>query len=73
MDVPDMFEFLRNLQSLRSGLSAHAFSESNKECKKALKYFGIEDNNYIKVLEGIFIKSVYTFNTLESYFELNEE
>ena len=73
MNIPDMFEFLRNLQNLRSGLIAHTFSESNKDCKKALKYFGIESDNYAKVMEEIFVKSIYTFNTLETYFELNEE
>jgi hypothetical protein len=72
MQVPDMFEFLRNLQNLRSGLIAHTFSESNKDCEKALKYFGIESDNYVKVLEEIFVKSVFTFNTLENYFELEE-
>lgn len=72
MQIPDMFEFLRNLQNLRSGLIAHTFSESNKDCEKALKYFGIENDNYVKVLEEIFVKSVFTFNTLEKYFELKE-
>lgn len=73
INIPDMFEFLRNLQNLRSGLIAHTFSESNKDCKNALKYFGIENDNYAQVLEEIFVKSVFTFNTLEKYFELNEE
>lgn len=73
MNIPDMFKFLRNLQNLRSGLIAHTFSETNKDCKKALKYFEIEDDSYSNVLKEIFIKSVYTFNTLETYFELNEE
>ena len=71
--MPDMFKFLRNLQSLRSGLIAHTFSESNKDCQEALKYFEIESNNYMKVLEEIFIKSIYTFNTLEKHFKLNGE
>jgi len=73
MHIPDMFEFLRNLQNLRSGLIAHTFSESNKACKKAIKYFEIEEDNYEKVSEDIFVKSLFTFNTLEKYFELNEE
>lgn len=73
MNIPDLFEFLRNLQNLRSGLIAHTFSESNKDCKKAIKYFGIESDNYTKVLEEIFVKSIFTFNTLEKYFELKEE
>ena len=36
----------------------------------ALKYFKIEDDNYMEVLEEIFIKSVHKFNTLEEYFKL---
>jgi len=67
MNIPDMFVFLRNLQNLRSGLIAHTFSESNNDCKKAIEYFGISDSNYIEVLEEIFVKSVFTFNTLEKY------
>jgi len=72
MQIPDLFEFLRNLQNLRSGLIAHTFSETNKDCKKAIKYFGIENDNYMKISEEIFVKSIYTFNTLEKYFKLNE-
>jgi len=72
MQIPDLFEFLRNLQNLRSGLIAHTFSETNKDCKKAIKYFGIENDNYMKISEEIFVKSVYTFNTLEKYFILNK-
>jgi hypothetical protein len=70
MNIPDMFEFLRHLQNLRSGLIAHSFSESNKDCRNALDFFEIAGDNYIKVLENIFIKSVYTFNTLEKHFDL---
>lgn len=70
LSVPEMFEFLRNLQNLRSGLIAHSFSESNKDCKSAIKYFGLENDNYVKVLEEIFTKSIFTFNTLEKYFNL---
>lgn len=63
--VPDMIEFLRNLWDLRSGLLAHSFSNSNKKCIKAIQYFGIKDDNYIEVAKEIFVKSIYTFNTLE--------
>jgi hypothetical protein len=70
MKIPYMFEFLRNLQSLRSGLMAHSFSNSDKDCKKALAYFNLNDNNYIDVAKEIFIKSVYTLNTLEKRFEI---
>jgi hypothetical protein len=72
MRIPDMFEFLRNLQNLRSGLIAHSFSESNQDCKKAILYFGIKDDNLITVQEDILVKSIYTFNTLEKYFKLTD-
>jgi hypothetical protein len=70
--IPDMFEFLRNLQNLRSGLIAHSFSASNKECREAIVHFGIEENNLTKVFEKILINSINTFNTLEKHFELNQ-
>lgn len=63
--IPNMFEFLRMLYDLRSGLLAHSFSNSNDKCKNAIKYFNIKDDNYVEVAKKIFIKSVYTFNTLE--------
>jgi len=71
--IPKMFEFIRNLQSLRSGLIAHTFSESNKDCKKALKYFEIENDNYKEVSDKIFINSIFFFDALEEQFELNVE
>ena len=72
VESPDEFEFLRNLQDLRSGLIAHAFSKSNKKCEKAIKYFDVESDNYVEVLKVIFIKSLRIFNNLEKYLELNK-
>lgn len=72
IEMPQMFEFLRNLQSLRSGLMAHTFSKSDKNCKKALEYFKLNDDNYIEIANEIFIKSVCTLNTLEKQFELDD-
>ena len=66
--LPDMITFLRKLWDLRSGLLSHSFSNSNKDCKKAIEYFGIKSDNYIEVAKEIFIKSVYTLNTLEKRF-----
>ncbi|HUC82971.1 MAG TPA: hypothetical protein VMR70_18830 [Flavisolibacter sp.] len=66
--LPDMILFLRNLYSLRSGLLAHRFSESNAQVKKAMVYFGMGKDNYITVATDIFIKSVYTLNTLTKFF-----
>ncbi|MEN5195773.1 hypothetical protein [Sphingobacterium faecium] len=73
MSVPDLFQFLRNLQSLRSGLIAHTFSETNKDCKKAMEYFNIKENNLIQVCQEIFEKSIYTLNTLEKHFILDSD
>lgn len=72
MRIPDMFVFLRNLQNLRSGLIAHSFSETNKSCKNSIQYFDIKDDNLIKVSEDIFVKSIFTLNTLEKLFKLKE-
>lgn len=70
LTLSDMFVFLRNLQNLRSGLIAHSFSESNKDCKKAIDFFKIKDDNLESILEDIFVKSIQTFNSLEKCFEL---
>lgn len=72
IEVPDMILFLKNLWDLRSGLLAHSFSSSNKDCKKAIGYFGIKNDNYNEVAKNIFIKSIYTLNTLENKFLVNE-
>ncbi len=66
--IPDMIEFLKHLQNLRSGLVAHRFSDSNKGVQKAIAYFGLSDNNYVEVANDIFIKSIFTLNTLERLF-----
>ena len=68
INLPDMFEFLRNLQSLRSGLIAHSFSESDNNCKKAIEYFEINKKDYNIVAKDIFVKSINTLNTLENHF-----
>ncbi|GEP52802.1 hypothetical protein FNO01nite_34740 [Flavobacterium noncentrifugens] len=70
MKIPQMFEFLRHLQNLRSGLIAHSFSETNKECKKALEYFEVDKKEYTEILDDILEKSIFTLNTLSKKFEL---
>ncbi len=64
IQIPDMITFLRNLQDLRSGMMAHRFSNSNKNCKKAMFFFELSDDNYREVAHGIFVKSLHTLNTL---------
>lgn len=71
VEIPDMILFLRNLWYLRSGQLSHSFSESNKDCKKAMEYFNLKGSNYVEVAEEIFKKSIFTLNTLEKTF-LNE-
>lgn len=66
--IPAMITFLKHLQSLRSGIAAHRFSENNTGTKRAMEYFQITENTYIKAAEEIFIKSVYTLNTLKKRF-----
>lgn len=66
VDMPPMIEFLRHLQNLRSGLVAHRFSESNKSVRKSMDYFNMNNDNYMKVAEDIFVKSIFTMNTLEN-------
>ena len=60
--------FLRNLQTLRSGLMAHRFSTNHKGTQKALAYFHITDDNYKEVACEMFIKSVYTLRALSKLF-----
>lgn len=68
IEIPDLITFLRKLWDLRSGLLSHSFSNSNKDCKKAIEYFEINGNNYTEIAKEIFIKSVFTLNTLEKRF-----
>ena len=65
VEVPEMMEFLRSLQDLRSGLVAHRFSSSNTMTAKALEYFSIGKKDFNEVARDIFIKSIWTMNTLE--------
>lgn len=66
--IPDMITFLRNLQDLRSGMMAHRFSNSNKHCQKAMAFFNLKEDNYRCVAHDIFVKSLYTLNTLGRIF-----
>ncbi|MBS1529177.1 MAG: hypothetical protein JSU01_02620, partial [Bacteroidetes bacterium] len=66
--ITDMFVFLRHLYNLRSGMIAHRFSDSNKRCQEAVAYFRITDDNYREVAFDIFVKSLFTLNTLAGLF-----
>lgn len=65
VEYPKMIEFLRALWDLRSGLLSHSFSNSNKACMEAIKYFNLKEDNYIEVATEIFTKSIFTLNTLD--------
>ncbi len=58
---PAMFDFLRNLQSLRSTSVAH---RKGKNYDKIKGYFFIDEKNRIDIFEEILIKCVKTLNTL---------
>ena len=66
--IPDLISFLKHLQDLRSGMMAHRFSSSNKNCQKAVAFFDINEHNYRKVALDIFNKSLSTINALRDIF-----
>lgn len=66
--IPDMFTFIRHLQNLRSGMITHKFSESNKNCGKAMQYFGLTTENYREVASTILVKSLWTIKALTTLF-----
>ncbi len=75
LGCPDenIIQFFRNLQSLRSGITkAHRFSPNNKNTRKAMEHFGIEEDlsNCIASSECLFKDSICTLNTLICHFKL---
>lgn len=73
IEIPDLIIFLKQLYALRSGLLSHTFSESNKKCKEAIKYFRLNEHNYVEVAKDIFVKSIATLKTFEDQFLSNKE
>lgn len=70
LDCPDMIEFLRKVQSLRSNSVAHRKSDTRKELRKLYEYFCLDSKTEQEALEGIFINMIRTLNTLTTYFQL---
>jgi len=68
MKCPDMVDFLRKVQSLRSNSVAHRKSNKRKDLAKLYEYFKLNELSEQQVLEEIFVKMVMTLNTLEKYF-----
>lgn len=68
MKCPDMIDFLRKVQSLRSNSVAHRKSNKRKDLAKLYEYFKMGELSEQKVLEDIFVKMVITLNTLDNFF-----
>lgn len=68
MKCPDMVDFLRKVQSLRSNSVAHRKSNKRKDLAKLYEYFKLDELSEQQVLEDIFVKMIKTLNTLEKYF-----
>lgn len=68
MNCPDMVDFLRKVQSLRSNSIAHRKSNKRKDLTKLYEYFKLDEFSEQQVLEDIFVKMIMTLKTLEKYF-----
>lgn len=68
MKCPDMVNFLRKVQSLRSNSVAHRKSNKRKNLAKLYEYFKLDELSEQQVLEDIFVKMIKTLDTLENYF-----
>jgi hypothetical protein len=65
VSVPQMIEFMRNLQSLRSSSVVH---RKGKNYEKVKQFFSIGEKELPAVFDEILVKAVYTLNTLEKCF-----
>jgi hypothetical protein len=63
--VPEMIEFLRNVQLLRSTTVAHRRSRVPEKNAKLRAYFKMEEKNLGQVFEDIVTHMIWTLNTLE--------
>lgn len=68
MKCPDMIDFLRKVQSLRSNSVAHRKSNKRKDLAKLYEYFKMDELSEQQVLEDVFVKMVITLNTLDNFF-----
>lgn len=68
MECPDMVDFLRKVQTLRSNSVAHRKSNKRKDLAKLFEYFKLDELSEQQVLEDIFVKMIKTLDTLEKYF-----
>lgn len=63
--LPDMIEFIRKVQTLRSTSIAHRKSLKNKDYMKVKMYFDFDNLELVKIFENILTKTICIFNTLE--------
>lgn len=68
MKCPDIVDFLRKVQSLRSNSIAHRKSNKRKDLAKIYECFKLDELSEQQVLEDIFVKMIKVLNTLEKYF-----
>lgn len=69
--IPDMFDFLRKLQALRSFDVAHRKSSDKSKRKSIINFFGLDTKHKQEILDDIFRDTVKTISTLEDLF-INE-
>ena len=65
LQIPEMIQFLRSLQALRSAGVAHL---KGKNYAKIKQEFSIDKTTLPKVFDDILYKCIRTLNTLENYF-----
>lgn len=68
LNLNEMVQFLRNLQTLRSTSVAHRKSNKNKDFAKVSKYFEFDNKSYCRIFQDILIKAIWMLNTLERHF-----
>ena len=64
LQFPELFEFLKDLQKLRSAGSAHRKSRKKGTYQNIKRKFGLDENNFIEVFEKILIRFIWVLNTL---------
>jgi len=66
--IPDMFDFLRELQALRSFDVAHRKSSNMSKRKNIISYFEIGTKHNQEILNDIFYKAIKTIRILDNLF-----
>lgn len=69
--IPDMMDFLRKLQALRSFDVAHRKSSDKSKRKNIINFFSLDTKHKQEILDDIFKDAIRTISTLEDLF-INE-